>query len=117
MMFEMFILFTALAVIGLILAYYTGDNFFAIIGLLILFFLSIVLFTGNLYLQSGENTTIFYGYSLDNTSMTNSTVIVVDNYSPVSDWYTNKFGFFLALASGFGMVMLFYRKKFTEEKE
>ena len=111
----MYLLFFALALALVILAYFTGDTFHAFIGLLVFFYLGVVLFSGGLQVPGGFSEFTTYQYNnvtLSNTTMTNTLA-----YTVVSDTYTNIIGIFLSISAGFGMGLLLARGKLREGRE
>jgi hypothetical protein len=109
MLLTVYLLFFALALSLVILAYFTGDTFHAFIGLLVFFYLGVVLFTGGLQVPGGYSELTIYDYT--NTTLTNTTLTNTPVYVAVSDTYTNIIGIFLAIAAGFGMGLLLARGK------
>jgi len=115
LLLEVYLLFFALALALVILAYFTGDTFHAFIGLLVFFYLGVVLFSGGLQVPGGFSEFTTYQYNnvtLSNTTMTNTLA-----YTVVSDTYTNIIGIFLSISAGFGMGLLLARGKLREGRE
>lgn len=101
MILEIFVLFLALSVIGIVLGYYTGDEFYAFVGLFILFSLSVIIILGNLQYKTG---------------VTYNATTIVNTYTSYNDVTSHWAGYSLALASGFGMFLLFTRFKLLRQK-
>lgn len=116
MLLEVYLIFAGLAITSVLLAYFTGDTFHAFIGLLIFFFLGIVLFTGALEFPSGHTDLTTYRYNNDSV-LQNTTLVRTPEYTAANDTYTDTLGWFLSIAAGFGMVLLLYRGKLREARD
>lgn len=115
MILTLFIVLLFLGLIALGIGYATGERYHALVGFVFLFLLSTVILTGNLTYQSGSVEVTTYTYQA--TVLQNTTHTISDTYVPFADKYSHTFGYYMAIITGFGGIMLFFvEKKEREER-
>lgn len=109
MILALWVSILALAALLLVLGYFTGDPHYAFVGLFFIFLLGMYVLVGNLQYETGMNINTSYSYSNGSVSVA-GTQITYD-YTSYNDSYTRWFGLILAVASGFGMALSFFKLK------
>ena len=99
----------ALSVVVAILGYYTGDEPYLTVGLFFLFLLSMIILTGNLTYQTGEDKTVSFSYNSTTLASQHETTTYV--YSAWNDNTSQKVGWGLAILSGFGIALSLYNTR------
>lgn len=109
MILAVYLMLLGLSISLIIIGAYTQDDAYQLVGFLFLFLLGTYLLGGfdtGLDLPTGENTTINFTYSPDNSTILSADEVTVKNYES----YENKtFGFFLAVGSALALIITLFR--------
>lgn len=109
MILTLFLSLLALSVVIGILGYFTGDEPYLTVGLFFLFLLSIVIITGNLEFQTGEQTNTTFSYT--NSTLTSQVDTTTFTYTAWNDTTTQKAGWGLGIISGIGIALSLYNTR------
>lgn len=99
----------ALAVVICVLGYFTGDEPYLSVGLMILFLLSTVIIAGNLEYQTGELKNVSFNYT--NTTLSSQEEVLTFTYTSWSDSTSQKVGWGMAVISAIGFALSLYNTK------
>lgn len=109
MILTLFLALLALAVVVVILGYFTGDEPYLTVGLFFLFLLSTIIITGNLEYQTGLVATTNYTYT--NTTLSSEVATTTFSYTAWSDNTSQKVGWGLGVLSFIGVALSLYNTR------
>jgi hypothetical protein len=109
MILALWVSFLALAALLLVLGYFTGDPHYAFVGLFFIFLCGMYVLVGSLEYESGMNVNTTYTYSNGSVSVAGTSITY--EQTSYNDLYTRAFGLLLAVSSGFGMALSFFKLK------
>lgn len=115
MILDLFIVLLALAVVALVLGYFTGDSVYAFIGLAFLFILGTYLFTNNVEYETGSIVSTNYTYNGTQVLSQSTTVTYVN--TSFSGTNARWFGVLLSVLGGLGMSLAFWNYRRTKKGE
>ena len=107
MILWLFALLIALSLVLVVIGLSNSDeSAAAVIGFSFLFYLAIIMMTGEVAIKTGENISIDYTYQNDSgvELLGSTSQISVDNYTTFNDTHSQWFGRFLAAGSIAGFV-------------
>lgn len=107
MILTVFIVLCCLALFLILLGYNIDIKVLSIVGAVGLFYLALVMNSGAILYQTGENIT--YTYDVNNTYITQESSAY--NYTSLNDTTSLLFAKYLALASGFAFILILISNK------